>query len=51
MCKMCRKLEKNNIIDNNEMKKKKRHVKIEVVHNEKNVTFYTISFDEIDEML
>ena len=51
MYKMYKKLKKNNIINDNEIKKRKRYVKIEIVHNKKNVTFYTIFFNKIDEIL
>ena len=48
MCKIYKKFEKNNVVNDN---KKKRYIKIEIVYNKKNVTFYTIFFNKINKML
>ena len=47
---MCKKFKKYDIINDNQIKKK-RYVKFEIVHNEKNMMFYSIFSNIINEML
>ena len=49
--KVSKKLEKNNIINYNQIEKKKRYVKFEIVYNEKNIAINSRLFNEINKML
>ena len=48
---MCKKLEKYDITNGGQIEKRKRYVKFEVVHNKKNMTFYSVFSSMINEML
>ena len=51
MYKMCKKFEKNNIVNFDQCVKLNRYVKFEVVYNEKYITINFIIFNKINEML